>query len=295
MTCRRMPSARQALTAARKAIRSACPRLPLGSGLSTVPVALVLTVTLLAAVRPELLTQHAPDATSAQTLRPPGSGHLFGTDELGRDVFSRLVHGTRLSLLIGAGATAIGATVGTLIGLAAGLFGNAVDGVLMRCTEVLMAFPELLLALLVITVTGPGTANMVLSVGIAGAPGYARVARARVLAVRGAGFVEAGLVLGLRRRHLVTRHILPNALGPLLVLAAVGFGGAMVSGAALSYLGLGPQPPSTDWGTLLADGQEYLQLAWWPTAFPGCAVTVLAMSVTALGRRLGGSIIGVGR
>lgn len=295
MRCRRVLFVPRALTAARKGIGSARLRLPLGSGLSTVPAALVLTVTLLAAVRPELLTQHAPDATSAQALRPPGSGHLLGTDELGRDVFSRLVHGTRLSLLIGAGATVIGATVGTLVGLAAGLCGQVVDGVLMRCTEVLMAFPELLLALLVITVTGPGTANLVLSVGIAGAPGYARVARARVLAVRSAGFVEAGTVLGLRRRHLVTRHILPNTTGPLLVLATVGFGGAMVSGAALSYLGLGPQPPSTDWGTLLAEGQEYLQLAWWPTTFPGCAVTVLAMSVTALGRRLGGSVKGVGR
>ncbi|KWT63431.1 hypothetical protein ADL21_03015 [Streptomyces albus subsp. albus] len=252
-------------------------------------------MTLLAAVGPDLLTQYPPDATSAHTLRPPGSGHLLGTDELGRDVLSRLVHGARLSVLIGVGATLTGAVVGTLVGFCAALFGRVVDGVLMRCTDVLMAFPQLLLALLTITVTGSGTAGMIFSVGIAGAPGYARVARARVLAVRGAQFVEAGRVLGLRHRHLVARHVLPNTLEPLLVLATVGFGAATVSGAALSYLGLGPQPPAADWGTMLAEGQEYLQLAWWTTAFPGCAVTAVAMSVTCLGRRLGGSTPGAGR
>ncbi|MGC0417295.1 ABC transporter permease [Embleya sp. AB8] len=257
---------------------------------------LVVATAALAALWPQLLTDRSPDATApAQALQPPDGEHLFGTDQLGRDVYARVVHGTWLSLEIGVGATAIGALGGTVLGLAAGLGGRVVDALLMRVTDVLTAFPELLLALLVITVTGPGTANVLVSIGVAAVPGYARLVRARALVVRRAEYIEAGVALGLSRPVLVLRHILPNTLGPLLVLASIGTGTAVVSGAALGYLGLGPRPPAAEWGVMLADGQDFVQTAWWTTVFPGLAIAAIVLAVTVLGRRLRARGAEVGR
>ncbi|GCE00763.1 ABC transporter permease [Embleya hyalina] len=252
-----------------------------------VPALVVVTCAVLAALWPDLLTDHSPDTTApARALRPPDTEHLFGTDQLGRDVYARVVYGARLSLEIGVGATVIGSVVGTVIGLVAGLGGRAADAVSMRATDVLTAFPELLLALLVITVTGPGTTNVLVSIGVASVPGYARLVRSRALVVRRADFVEAGVALGVSRPALVLRHILPNTVGPLLVLASIGTGTAVVSGAALSYLGMGPRPPAAEWGVMLADGQDFVQTAWWITVFPGLAVAAVVMAVTVLGRTL---------
>ncbi|WP_371481235.1 ABC transporter permease [Kitasatospora sp. NBC_00315] len=246
-------------------------------------VALLLT----AALWPDLLA--SADPTAGQQLdayRAPDAAHWFGTDQLGRDVYARIVHGTAQSLFIGAGATAIGASGGLLLGLLAAVGGRFADEALMRLLDVLLALPGLLLALVVITVVGPGNLNTALAIGIAEVAVYTRLVRSKALTVRAAGYVEAAQVVGHRRSRVVLRHVLPNSVGPLLALAVVGVGRAMIEGSALSFLGLGARPPAPEWGSMLADGRNALGIAWWTAAAPGVAVTLAVVAITVVGRRL---------
>jgi len=247
----------------------------------------VLTLIVLAAALPGLLAGGSPTAIHpADALRGPGAGRWFGTDELGRDQFTRVVHGTRPSLLLGIGSTFVAIVGGAALGLLAGLGGRAADELLMRVADVALALPALLLALLVITVTGTGTVNVMAAVGLAFVPGYARVVRAEALIVRRSGYAEAGVTLGLPRAALVWRHIMPNALAPLLTLATVGFGTSLISASTLSFLGLGPRPPSPEWGAMLSQSRTELSTAWWMGLFPGVAVTLTVIVVTTVGRYL---------
>jgi peptide/nickel transport system permease protein len=249
--------------------------------------AAVLALLVLAALFPGLLTgRHPSDTDIGGALLGPGTAHPFGTDELGRDVLARVVYGARPSLTIGLGATALGAALGIPIGLLAAVGGRLLDQVLMRCLEVLLALPELLLALLVVTVVGAGTGNVLVAIGVAAVPNYARLIRAQALVALGSEYVEAAVGLGRGRVHIALRHVLPNVLGPLLVLATIGSGTAIVSGSALSFLGLGPAPPSPEWGGMLSDARDHLGTAWWTGVFPGLAVVAVVLSVTVLGRRL---------
>lgn len=242
---------------------------------------------LVAALDPGLLTAHAPDAVDPlHTLSAPSAAHPFGTDQLGRDVWSRIVYGTRPSLLIGVAATAIGVTAGSALGLLAALSGPRVDFALMRVNDVLLSFPSLLLALLIAALAGPSTLDATLAVAFASVPGYARVLRGQALVVRRADYVQVSIGLGVRRWRAVLRHVLPNSLGPVLVLATIGIGEAVLAGASLSFLGLGPRPPSPEWGTMLSDGRDYLAQAWWIAVFPGLAVTFAVVVLTTLGRLL---------
>ncbi|WP_405461361.1 ABC transporter permease [Streptomyces sp. NBC_00101] len=245
----------------------------------------LLLLVVLVAVAPQLFTDVSPTAIDPlDALRGPSSAHWFGTDQLGRDLFSRVLHGARPSLLLGFGSTVIAVAGGAVIGLAAALGGRAADGILMRLADILLALPGLLLALLVVTVLGTGTANVMVAIGIAFVPGYARLVRAEALVVRGSGYVEAAVALGLPRRQIVLRHVLPNALAPLLTLATVGFGTALISASGLSFLGLGPAAPSPEWGALLSAGRDFLQTAWWLGVFPGAAVTATVITVNVVGR-----------
>ncbi|GAA0988913.1 ABC transporter permease [Acrocarpospora macrocephala] len=245
----------------------------------------VLAPILVAAAAPELLAAVSPIATDpVNALLPPGAGHWFGTDQLGRDLFTRVVHGARPSLLLGLGATVLAVAAGALLGLAAALGGRAADQVVTRVLDILLSLPQLLLALLVITVLGGGVANVVLAIAVAFTPGYARIVRAEALVVRRSGYVEAAKGLGLGRPALIARHILPNAVGPLLVLATVGFGTALIAGSGLSFLGFGVQPPDPEWGAMLAEGRDFLATAWWIGLFPGAAITATVIAVNVLGR-----------
>ncbi|GGY13487.1 ABC transporter permease [Streptomyces minutiscleroticus] len=258
------------------------PRSPLLAAAATLFVLLALVLAF-----PGLFTAHSPEATDvAAALRPPDGRHWLGTDQLGRDVYARLVYGTRLSVLIAVGATLIGVGGGALLGLLSACGGRRVDFALMRIVEVLLGFPELLLALLVVALLGGGTLNVAIALGIAGVPSYARLVRGQARLVLRSEYVEAARVLGVRPWRTVLRHVLPNVGGPLVVLASIGLGSAIVSGAGLSVLGLGPVPPDADWGAMVADGKDFLQTAWWISVFPGLAVTVLVVATTLAGRRL---------
>ncbi|MER7519756.1 ABC transporter permease [Streptomyces sp. NPDC126499] len=249
--------------------------------------AVVLLAVAVAAVAPELLAPRQPDLIDpVDALAGPGAGHWLGTDQLGRDVFSRIVHGARTSLVIGLGATALAVVAGSLLGVFAATAGRAVDQVLMRGTDILMAFPGLMLSLVVVAVLGPGTGNATLAIGASLLPGFVRLARGQALAIRDSDYVQAALVMGRGRASILFRHLLPNALPPLLVLATVNVGSAVIAGSTLSFLGLGPQPPSPEWGAMLAEGRDHLDTAWAAAVFPGLAITVTVVSVTVVGRAL---------
>ncbi|MET7459217.1 ABC transporter permease [Nonomuraea sp. NPDC005501] len=248
---------------------------------------LFLAVLAVAVAAPGLVAGADPLAADPlRALAPPGAGHLLGTDHLGRDVLARVVHGARHSLSIGVLATAVAVTAGVLLGLAAGLAHRWAGEALARAFDVLSTFPELLLALLVVAVTGPGTVNVVFAIGIAQIPTYARVVRAQTFVVRRSGYVEQAVTFGHSRGRIVARHVLPNALGPIPVLATLGLGQAIVAASGLSFLGMGPQPPAAEWGAMLSEARNYLRVAWWEALFPGLAVTLTVVCVTVVGRRL---------
>ena len=261
-------------------------RLRAGELVSLAFVALLL----LAAAAPGLLAPFDPLAIApTDAFSPPSATHLLGTDESGRDVLSRLIAGAGASLLIGASATAIGLVLGAVLGVVAAFGGRVVDGVIGRVLEVLFAFPALLLALLVIVVTGPGVVPATIAVGLSTAPGYARILRTQLLGIRDSGYVEAARVLGHGPVRILVRHVLPNTFGPLAVLATLGVGQAIVWASALSYLGLGAEPPAPEWGAMLSAGRTYLASAWWLTVFPGLVIVLTTIATTVLGGRLRGA------
>lgn len=216
-------------------------------------------------------------------LLPPSSDHLMGTDTFGRDVASRVVHGARLSLGLGVIAVGIAGTVGTLLGLAAAYYGGRVDRVAMLLTDVMLAFPGILLALTISTALGPGLLNAMLAVGIASVPQYTRVVRGSVLSVKASSYVEAARATGCRPSRIMLRHILPNIIAPVIVLASIGIGSAILVGSAISFLGLGSQPPTPEWGTMVSDGRGHLRTAWWISGFPGLAIMLTVLATNMIG------------
>ncbi|MCL2892903.1 ABC transporter permease [Brenneria tiliae] len=249
--------------------------------------ALIVALLVLAVFFPTLFTRYTPnDMDFAAVLQPPGPHHWFGTDQLGRDVFARVVHGTSLSLTIGVGATLLACTGGILLGTAAALAPRALRQLLVRLLDILLAFPDLLLALLAIAVLGRGPENTLLAVGLAGIAGYARLVRSQVLQVKLSGYVEHAVALGESPLYIILRHIVPNTVRPLLILATIGIGQAVLAASALSFLGLGVTPPTAEWGALLSDGRNFLDSAPWVSLLPASMIALSVISITLLGRRL---------
>lgn len=242
---------------------------------------------LLAAIAPALLTGKDPYAVDlSATLQPPSFAHVFGTDQSGRDLYARVIYGARGSLLIGIGATAVSMALAIGLGVAAGLGNRWVDGIVSRGLEVMFAFPVLLLALLFVAVFGPSAATEILAVGIGTAPGYARMVRGQVLAVRGSAYVEAARALGHPYGSIVRRHIFPNAMRPLVVMFTLGVGQSIVWASGIAFLGLGVPPPSPEWGALLNAGRTYITQAWWLEVMPGLVIVLFSLALTTLGRHI---------
>jgi len=241
----------------------------------------------LAAMAPKVLQTHDPLAIDLRSsLQSPSTAHWLGTDQLGRDLYSRVVEGAGQSLTIGLGATALSMSIAIVSGVAAALSGGVFDSILSRIVDVLFAIPTLLLALVFVTVYGPSVSTEVIAVGIGTAPGYARMIRGQILSIKGTGYVEAAKVLGHPFPRIVWRHILPNALNPLTAMMTIGVGQAIIWASGLAFLGLGVAPPAPEWGALLNAGRNYVIYAWWLEIIPGLAVTAFALSVTIVGRHL---------
>ncbi|MFS0912947.1 ABC transporter permease [Microbacterium sp. 179-I 3D2 NHS] len=247
----------------------------------------VLAVLAFAALFPGVLATHDPLQTDVRAaLQPPGAEHLFGTDQSGRDVYSRVVFGAGRSIGIGLLATAIALAAGLLVGALAGVAPRPVDTTLMRVNDVLSAFPEFLVALVVIAVLGPGPVNVAVAVTLAAVPVYVRLARVQTRVLRRAEHVEAARILGVPPVTAFLRHVAPGVLGSLSVLATIGIGSSILAAAGLSFLGLGPSEPTPEWGLMLAGGRNVLGQAWWIAVFPGIAITVTVIAATVVGRVL---------
>ncbi len=244
----------------------------------------VFLLLVLVALAAPLLAPYDPvKLNPVDSLLPPGQPYVFGTDSFGRDVLSRVIFGAQTSLVMGLVAVAISVTSGSVLGLIAGYYRGTVDILVMRLADVMLAFPGILLALVVIAVLGPNLVSAMIAVGISAMPVYLRVVRGSVLSVREREYVEAARVLGARDARILARHIFPNVLAPVIVLATLGIPNAIIAGAALSFLGLGVKPPTPDWGAMLAQGRDFLSTAWWLSTFPGLAIVITVLSINLLG------------
>jgi peptide/nickel transport system permease protein len=246
--------------------------------------AVLVVIGAMAAVVPLVVPIDPYQQSLLDSLLPPGSAnHLLGTDHLGRDVLLRLIDGARVSLSVGFIAVLISASLGGLVGLVSGYFGGKVDTVLMRVMDVQLAFPGILAALVIVTVLGSGLDKAMIAVGLGGIPRYARIVRGSVLSLKHLLFVDAARSLGASDRRIMFAHVAPHTLGPVVTLATLGLATAILATASLSFLGLGAQPPTAEWGLMLADGRKYLRVAWWLCVLPGAAVLITVLAINLLG------------
>lgn len=252
-------------------------------------MAIVLAVLLLAALAP-LIAPYAPDLTdSAVFLKPPAwqsggsSAHWLGTDAIGRDILSRLIYGARLSLAIGLAVVALSVIVGTVLGLTAGYFRGLFEIVVMRLMDIILTLPSLLLAIVIVAILGPGLMNAMLAVAVVVLPHFVRITRAAVIGEMAKDYVTAARMNGAGHLRLMFDEVLPNCTAPLIVQASLGISTAIIDAAALGFLGLGAQPPSPEWGTMLADAREFVLRAWWVVTFPGLAILVTVLAFNLLG------------
>jgi peptide/nickel transport system permease protein len=247
----------------------------------------VLALLVVTAALGQLLAPYGEnDVDVVGRLQPPSLEHPFGTDELGRDVLSRVLVAARVSLLVGLVSVSIALVAGVVLGLVAGFYGRWVDDVVMRLMDMLFAFPAILLALAILAVLGPGTTNVMIAIGIVYTPLFARITRASVLSVREEVYVRAARSLGVGDLRLLRLHILPNVLAPIIVQTSLSLAFAILSEAALSFLGLGVQPPDPSWGRMLLEGRGFVEQAWWMGVFPGAAIFLTVLSFNVVGDAL---------
>lgn len=240
-----------------------------------------------AAVAPDLFATANPLKIAPRlAFHAPEWEHWFGTDQSGRDIYSRVIYGARASVLLGVGAVAVSMSLAIMLGLFGGLGGKWAENATRSILEVLFSFPTLILALLFSAHLGGGIGPLIVATGVGNAPGYGRIIFGQTLSVRRAGYVEAARALGHSPARIVLRHILPNVMRPLIVLVTMGVGQAIVWSSALSFLGLGAQPPAAEWGTMLAMGRDFVGRAWWLTFFPGLFIVLTTVSTTVVGRSL---------
>jgi peptide/nickel transport system permease protein len=254
-----------------------------GGRLALVGSAIVACFLLLTVTAPLVSPYDPYDQDLSNALSPPSLSHLLGADQYGRDVLSRLIFGSRTALLAIVVANGLALVLGCALGLVGGFFGGSLDAAIMRIVDVLLAFPYLLLALIIVAALGPSLTNSMIAIGIVYAPQYARLIRGQVLGVRSADYVRAARAIGVAPLTIMLRHVLPNSFSPVIVMATLQAGSVVVETAGLSFLGLGAQPPSPDWGALLADGHNFFLTAWWIATFPGLAIFCVVLGFNLLG------------
>lgn len=253
------------------------------SPLTVVGVALILLF-VLAALAAQQLAPYSPlEQSLSDRLKPPGLSHWLGTDQLGRDLFSRLLFGARLSLMVGLTVVLSAGTFGTLVGLVAGYRGGLVDQLLMRLTDIFLAFPSLILAMAIAGALGPNLNNAMAAIAVVTWPVYARLVRAQVLSLREREFVEAARSIGASTARILRRHLLPNTLAPILVQASFDLGGAILSAAGLSFIGFGAQPPTPEWGVMISEGRQFISTQPWLSFFPGLAILLTVAAFNLIG------------
>jgi len=250
---------------------------------SMIGLSILVTFTLAAIFAPSLTSYDPAKMSVREALQPPSRAHLLGTDMLGRDVLTRLLYGGRLSLRIGFIAVGIGTVFGVTLGGIAGYWGGWVDEVISRLVDIMLAFPGILLAIAVVAVLGPDLQNLMIAVGIGTVPGFARLMRGQMLAAREYDYVTSARAVGCTHTAIIVRHVLPNVMAPVVVFATLAIAGAILAGAALNYLGLGAQPPTAEWGLMLAESRDQMRRAWWLPTFPGIAIMLTVMGINALG------------
>ncbi len=257
-------------------------RLPLNRG-GTIGLALVVLVMAVAALA-SVIAPYGPYASDlASSLQPPSRLHVMGTDQLGRDLLTRILYGARVSLAIGLATVGVSGVIGLIVGMISGYMGGATDAVLMRIVDVWLSFPFILLALTVNAILGIGLENIILTLIITGWVVYARLVRGEVLALKAQEYVEAARALGAREWRIILRHLLPNLWTPVIILSSLQVAQFIVAEAAISFLGFGVQPPMASWGNMLNEGKTYIYNAWWMTTFPGLALVLTALSVNLVG------------
>lgn len=240
------------------------------------------------AIVPQWIAPYGIDEQNlAEQFLSPSGQHLFGTDNFGRDIFSRVVYGSRVSLVIGLISVSISCVLGVAFGCVAGYYGNKVDNLIMRFIDIMLAIPNMLLAMSIVAALGTGTRNLILAIGIGAVPGYARIVRGSILSVKEQEFIEAAHSIGASDFRIITRHIIPNCLAPIIVQATMSIATAILSTASLSFIGLGIEPPTPEWGSMLAAGRNFLRDHWFVVTFPGVAImlTVFAFNLFGDGLR----------
>lgn len=250
----------------------------LGLGILVILVLLALFADVIADYDTVVIKQNL-----ANRLKGPSAEHWLGTDEFGRDIFARLVHGARVSLKVGIIAVGISIILGGILGALAGFYGGKIDNIIMRVMDVFLAVPSILLAIAIVSALGPSIINLMVAISISSVPRYARIVRASVLSIRDQEFVEAARAIGANNARIIFRHIIPNSLAPVIVQGTLGVASAILSTAGLSFIGLGIQPPAPEWGSMLSGGRQYLRYAWWVTTFPGVAIMITILSLNLLG------------
>ena len=245
---------------------------------------IIVAIVLFFALFPNLITAYNPlSQNSDAILVAPSLKHLFGTDNFGRDIFARVVYGTRIDLTIGVLATIVPFMTGSIIGLIAGYYGGWIDSLLMRILDIFMAFPFIVLVIAIVAILGPGINNLFVAIWLVGWKDYARLVRSEVMVAKNAEYVQAAKILGFRDIRILLRHILPNVFSVAIVFAAADVVMCMLSGASLSFLGLGVQPPTPEWGAIIAEGRAYLSQSWWICTFPGIALVIAGTGFSLLG------------
>lgn len=251
--------------------------------LALIGLAIVVTLLIIAATAPVIAPYNPLAQNLDQRLLPPSAAHLFGTDALGRDIFSRILHGTRITLAIVLLVVISVGPVGLLIGTVSGYFGGITDTILMRITDVFLAFPRLVLALAFVAVLGPGIENAVIAIACTAWPPYARVARAETMVIRNADYIAAVRLQGASQTRIILKHVVPMCIPSVIVRTTLDMAGIILTAAGLGFLGLGAQPPLPEWGAMIASGREFIFDQWWVAAFPGIAICLVALGFNLLG------------